>query len=59
MHNVMISKPTCKTLLLPLCALKPRKELQFMALRQFIPVRKRQPESVLHWCSDRKHYSLG
>lgn len=45
MHNVMISKPTCKTLLLPLCALKPRKGFKCLSLytRQFIPVRKKQP----------------
>lgn len=44
MHNVMISKPTCKTLLLPLCALKPRKGFKCLSLytRQFIPVRKKQ-----------------
>lgn len=35
-HNVMISKSTCKTLLLPLCALKAGMESQLVALHRAV-----------------------
>lgn len=50
MHVVMMSEPTCKTLLLPLRALKPRKGLQFAALRKMLfvfSVREMHPQHVL------------
>lgn len=53
MYNVMISEQTCKTLLLPLCALKQRMGLPLVVYtRRFDPVGEMQSECVPNWLSN-------
>lgn len=58
-RDVMISKATCKTLLLPLCALKAgKKGASACSFKQgsLFQLGKRKPGRVVHWCSDKEVY---